>query len=140
MPNSFNKPHRPRYALSMTVPRRVIAVTIDKNKGTILASHCLRCPVHFRGASSLRKSVRSFDIESYSRCIDVHSNKISHGLCSLGYITGISSDLFEAFASRGKRRGKSDASPEVDNFLLNAPHIHRFEKPTFTKIVSVGER
>lgn len=133
MPNSFNKPHRPRYALSMTVLRRVIAVTTDKNKGTILASHCLRCPVHFRGAS-LRKSVRFFDIESYSRCIDIHSNKISLGLCSLGYITGISSDLFEAFACR------IAAKAMVDNFLLNASYIHRFEKPMFTKIMSIGER
>lgn len=99
MPNAFNKPRRPRYALSMTVLRCVIAVTTDKNKG-IIPPLVIATPPLCTSAMRLRKSVHSFDVESDPRCIDVYSNKISLGLRSLGYITGISSDLFEAFACR----------------------------------------
>lgn len=122
MPNAFNKPRRPRYALSMTVLRCVIAVTTDKNKG-IIPPLVIATPPLCTSAMRLRKSAHSFDIESDPRCIDVYSNKISLGLRSLGYTSPGYLPTFSRH-SLAAPRCKSDASPEVDNFLLNASHIH----------------
>jgi len=75
-PNVCNKLHRPRYALSMTVLKRVIAVRLTKGENESRPSHCYTILVHFHG-TFLRQSVYSFDIESNLRCIDIRNSKIS---------------------------------------------------------------
>lgn len=121
MPNAFNKPRRPRYALSMTVLRRVIAVTTDKNKGTIPASH--RCAALC--ISAVRPYARAFVPSTQNPIRDVStSTAIKYrsvyvrSVTSPGYLPTFSRHSLAA------PRCKSDASSEVDNFLLNAPRTH----------------
>jgi len=131
MPNAFNKPRRPRYALSMTVLRRVIAVTTDKNKETIPASHCCAALC----TSAMRPYARAF-VPSASNPIDDVSTSIAIKYRSV-YVRSVTSPGYLSTFSRhslAAPRCKSDASPEVDNFLLNGSYTW-FEKLVFTKIV-----
>lgn len=115
-PNAHNKPHRPRYALSMTALKRVIAAArltkIEERSRPVTTDR----PMHFRSAS-LRKSVyvpAVFD----PRCIDVgRSNKISlvYMFARLHH-----QDIFRSFPGIRSPRYDAKASPEVDRFLLIA--------------------
>lgn len=67
---------------------------------------------------------------TFLRCIDVRVViKYRSFICSLGYIIGISSDLFQAFVLR------CDASPEDDKF----PLIAFWSEKLFGKIASTIE-
>lgn len=72
---------------------------------------------------------------TFLRCIDVRVViKYRSFICSLGYIIGISSDLFQAFVLR------CDASPEDDKFPLIASWSEKlFRKIGQKKIASTME-
>jgi len=111
MPNACNQPRRPRYALSMTALKRVIAARATKMKERSRPVIGQRRPVHFRGASLRAERIRY--IESYPRCIDVPGNKIS-----LVYARAVTSS---ADSSSGSSRRDAGTMHRPRSITLSPP-------------------
>lgn len=117
-PNAHNKPHRSRYALSMTALKRVIAAArltkIDERSRPVTTDR----PMHFRSALRIPYARAYVPAAFDPRCIDVgRSNKISlvYMFARLHH-----RDIFRSFPGIRSPRYDAKASPEVDRFLLIA--------------------
>lgn len=127
--------------ISMTVLKRVIAARPDKNKATIPASHWPSPSlVHFRKLRPYARAVRPFNGESYPRCIDVRSNKIS-----LVYTGAVRSSVYLPTSSNrvtlATPRCKSDVQrPRSITFSSVHLNIRALNEPCPRKIARTAAR